>query len=219
MVSASNGLDPLLKRPFSLYRWLGGDFQILYRVVGKGTGILKGKRMGEIIEVMGPFGNGFPLKNIKRSKTILVAGGLGIASIFSLTEAIKRKRPILFYGTRTKNDLLCLKELRSIGIDPLISTEDGTSGRKGLVTESLREFLESLTTPVVDYTLYACGPRSMLQAISTITKEYKLEGYITLEEKMACGVGTCLGCAINTRDGYKCVCKEGPVFSIEDIIW
>lgn len=219
MISVGNGLDPLLRRPFSLYRWLGEDFQILYRVVGKGTCILRKKKVGEMIDVMGPFGKGFPFNGIRKERVIIVAGGLGIAALFSLIEATKKKMPVLLYGTKTKDELLCLKELKSMGINPLISTEDGTDGRKGFVTELLRGFLDNLSGPATDFTLYSCGPRQMLQAMSDITREYKLTGYISLEENMACGVGACLGCAINTRDGYKCVCKEGPVFSADDIIW
>lgn len=219
MISVGNGLDPLLRRPFSLYRWLGRDFQILYRIVGKGTRILRDKKVEETIDVMGPFGNGFPLNDIKNESVIIVAGGLGIVPLFSLTEATKEKRPFLFYGAKTKNELLCLNELKFMGITPLISTEDGTAGRKGIITELFIEFIGNLSKPVTDLILYSCGPRPMLKAISDISKRYKLTGYISLEENMACGIGACLGCVINTTDGYKCVCKEGPVFSTKDIIW
>lgn len=219
MLSVDNRLDPLLKRPFSLYRWLGGDFQLLYRVVGRGTGILKEKKKGDMLEVMGPFGNGFPFKKRRGKKIILAAGGLGIASVFSLAEAVLREKPLLFYGARTARELLCLNEIRSLRINPIISTDDGTSGARGLITDLLEDFLARQSSSITNYCLYSCGPKPMLKTISALAGRYNLEGYLALEENMACGVGTCLGCVINTRDGYKRVCKEGPVFYINEVIW
>jgi dihydroorotate dehydrogenase electron transfer subunit len=219
MVSIGNGLDPLLRRPFSIYRWLGGDFQILYRIVGKGTSILKEKKAGETLEILGPLGNGFPIVRGRNQEIILLAGGLGIASIFALVEANKERSPILFYGARTKKDLLCLGELKAIGIKTVISTDDGSRGHRGSVLEPFKEFLSIHASRITHYCFYACGPRPMLREISDIAREYELKGYISLEENMACGVGTCLGCAVNTRERYKRVCREGPVFSAEDIIW
>jgi len=219
MVSVGNGLDPLLKRPFSLYRWLGRDFQILYRVVGKGTGILKRKKTGDVLEVFGPLGNGFPEVKGRDVGVILVAGGLGIASIFALAETNKKKKIVLFYGARTKKDLLCLGELKAMGIRTVISTDDGSQGHKGSVLEPFKEFLSIHASRITHYCFYACGPKPMLQEVSVIANQYKVKGYISLEENMACGVGACLGCAVNTDEGYKRVCKEGPVFSIDSIIW
>lgn len=219
MVSIGDGLDPLLRRPFSLYRLLDGDIQILYRVVGKGTKILSEKKAGDVIDIIGPLGRGFSVKGLRQDSIILVAGGLGIAPIFALTEVIKDKKPVLFYGARTKDDLLSLSKLKEMGIKIIVSTDDGSYGYKGTVTDHLRGFLSHHTSHITHYRLYACGPRAMLKEVSDLVKEHKLSGFISLEENMACGVGTCLGCVVNTRDGYKCVCKEGPVFPVEDIIW
>ncbi|MFV1976045.1 MAG: dihydroorotate dehydrogenase electron transfer subunit [Candidatus Scalindua sp.] len=218
MLSVDNRLDPLLKRPFSLHRWLGGDFQVLYRVAGKATGILKEKSPGDILEFMGPLGNGFPVMKAQ-TKIILVAGGLGIAPVFALAEAIAKRNPVLFYGARTKREVLCRNELKSIGINPIVSTDDGTLGKKGTVVDVFNNFLISQFPVLSSYLLYACGPKPMLRTLSILTKKYKLKGYIALEENMACGVGTCLGCVINTRDGFKRVCKEGPVFPVEEVVF
>ncbi len=216
MVSVGNGLDPLLKRPFSIHRMIGSDLQILYRVAGRGTNILSRKKPGDTLEVIGPLGNNFPVKR-SRENTVLVAGGLGIAPIFALAESLATplKKPLLFYGTKTGNELLCINELKSIGIEPVISTDNGGMGRKGSVTDVLKEFLNIFT----DHCIYACGPEPMLKSLSALAEKYKLKGYAALEQNMACGIGACLGCIVNTTGGYKRVCKEGPVFPMDEIIW
>jgi dihydroorotate dehydrogenase electron transfer subunit len=196
---------------------VNGNFQLLYRVVGKGTALLSQKKPAEKIEVIGPLGNGFILK--KSKKAILVAGGLGIAPIFALAESLVKTKPIFFYGVKTKNDILCLNQLKSTGIDPIISTDDGTFGKKGNVVNVLRNYLRQHSISSTQHILYACGPQPMLNSLSLLAKKYRLKGYIALEQNMACGLGACLGCVINTVKGYKRVCKEGPVFPIEEIVW
>jgi len=220
MVSVGDGLDPLLKRPFSIYRWLGGDLQILYRVVGRGTAMLRDKGVGERLDIIGPLGNGFPRMGREYEGIILVAGGLGIAPLFSLAVAERQRVSIFFYGARTRTDLVGLRDLKDIGIRVGISTDDGTYGYKGTVIEHLRWFLSSrLSGTTIRYHLYGCGPRPMLREMAVVAEEYGLTGHVLLEENMACGIGTCLGCAVKTKDGYRRVCKDGPVFSMEDIVW
>jgi dihydroorotate dehydrogenase electron transfer subunit len=165
MVEVAKGPDPLLKRPLSVHRWLGGDFQLLYRVAGKGTDILSRKKPGDVLEVLGPLGNGFPFKR-KTGRVILVAGGIGIAPVFGLAEAMtgplnkvrnRQDMPVLFYGARTKDELLCHDELRSLGIDPVISTDDGTQGQKGNIVDVLTHYAKRHTAGIINYTLFACG--------------------------------------------------------------
>ncbi len=230
MLSVDNGLDPLLKRPFSIHRWIDGNFQLLYRVIGKGTSILSKKNPGDTLEVLGPLGNGFPVKK-SQDNIILVAGGIGIAPIFGLVETLippapplqkggrQKDTPLLFYGVRTKEELLCADALISRGLDPVISTDDGTFGKKGNIVNVLKNFLTHHASRITDHVLYACGPAPMLKALSSMAKKYKMNGYMALEQNMACGLGTCLGCVVKTTKGYKRVCKEGPVFSMEEIIW
>lgn len=220
-----SGMDPLLKRPFSLHRRRGRDFQLLYRTVGRATGILKEKKPGDILEIIGPLGNGFPAPGQKTRK-ILIAGGLGIAPVFALAETILKssrgktgKDLICFLGAKTRKELLCVDKLRSIGIRPIISTDDGTVGQKGLVTDKLKDFLSGHPLPVTGYCLYACGPKPMLKELSSLADKFGLRGYMALEENMACGIGACLSCVVKTRQGLKRVCKEGPVFPMEEIIW
>jgi dihydroorotate dehydrogenase electron transfer subunit len=224
MLSVDNGLDPLLKRPLSVHRRVGSDFQLLYRVVGKGTSLLSEKKQGNTLEVIGPLGKGFPIKK-NQGDIILVAGGLGIAPIFALAETAastlkgRNRKPLLFYGARTKQEALCLDSLNSIGIDPIISTDDGTLGEKGNIVAVLKNYLSRAPLPATSHLLYACGPEPMLKSLSKFAKDNKLKGYVALEQNMACGIGTCLGCVVNTNKGYKRVCKEGPVFPIEEIVW
>lgn len=238
MISLDNGYDPLLKRPFSVHRCMDSTFQILYRVVGKGTGLLRNKKPGDVIEVIGPLGNAFPVRKSMKN-IILVAGGLGIAPLFALAErlispvpfqkgvrkrAVEKKetgsgKPVFFYGARTKDELLCTHELSLIGIDPVISTDDGTSGQKGSVVNVLKQYLSGREQRMTDHVLFSCGPEPMLKALAELTEKRKLKGYAAIEQNMACGLGTCLGCIVRTKTGYRRVCKEGPVFPIADIVW
>jgi len=223
MLGVDKTLDPLLKRPFSLHRKSGKDFQILYRVRGKATNILKDKRAGDTIEVLGPLGNGFPgLKstlNLIQGKPILVAGGLGVAPLFSLAESIRDKKPLFFLGAKSKKELLCANELKGIGIKPVISTDDGSAGRKGTVVDALNDFLTRHWSLVTGHWLYACGPKPMLRELGILTKKFNIKAYAAFEENMACGIGACLSCVINTKNGFKQVCKDGPVFPFEEIVW
>ncbi len=218
MVAVDTGLDPLLKRPFSVHRWIDGDFQLLYRVVGKGTKILSEKKPGNALDILGPLGKGFPSPK-KDQQVILVAGGLGVAPIFAMAEHIKKKSPLLFYGAKTKKGVLLIDEFRSLGIDPIVSTDDGSLGRKGNIVNVLNKYVTRHPSPVTRHVLYACGPEIMLKALSDLASELKMKGYVAMEQNMACGIGTCLGCVVKTRKGHKRVCKEGPVFPIEEIVW
>jgi dihydroorotate dehydrogenase electron transfer subunit len=239
MLSVDSGLDPLLKRPISIHRWLGSDFQLLYRIVGKGTKILSQRKPGDILDILGPLGNSFPYRKTQ-TKSLLVAGGLGIAPILALAEKITPPAPplikkgekralasgskgdlttLLFYGARTKEEVLCRDELKSIGIEPIISTDDGSFGKKGDIVSVLNKYIAHDSSPLTQYSLFACGPEPMLKSLSALARKKKLGGYVALEQNMACGVGTCLGCVVNTTKGYKRVCKEGPVFPVEEIVW
>lgn len=218
MISAGSSLDPLLRRPFSLYRRIGNDIQILYMVVGKLTGLLKDKKTSDILELVGPLGNGFPVVKEKH-KPVLVGGGLGSVPLIALAESSLKKKPLFFIGVRTEKELFYIDALKSIHINPVVTTEDGTSGKKGFITGELKNFLARRASHSNDYCLYACGPKPMLRETALLAEEFHVKGYATLEENMACGFGACLGCVVNTRAGFKRVCKEGPVFLLDEIIW
>jgi dihydroorotate dehydrogenase electron transfer subunit len=186
--------------------------------VGKLTNILKNKKPHDALEIIGPLGNGFPIIKGK-DKPILIGGGLGSIPLFAFAEKIKNKKPIFFIGARTKKEILHVTGLKSIGINPIISTDDGSLGQKGTVLSVFNKFLTSNFSVLSSHLLYACGPRTMLRELSLLAEKFKLNGYIALEENMACGIGACLSCVVRTKDGFKRVCKEGPVFPMEEIIW
>ena len=222
MLSVDDGLDPLLKRPFSIYNAANDELQFMYRVVGKGTDILSKRTAGDSLEILGPLGNRFPVKKTQKN-IILIAGGLGIAPVLSLASSINttklKSKLLLSYGARTKKEVLCMDGLSAMGIDPFISTDDGTLGKKGNIVTQCKRFISAHSSHISDYSFYASGPEPMLKALSPLAAKYKLDMHVALEQNMACGLGTCLGCVVKTATGYKRVCKEGPVFPIEEIIW
>jgi dihydroorotate dehydrogenase electron transfer subunit len=211
------GFDPLLKRAFCFFKRTEEGFQILYRIKGRGTSILAGMKQGAVIELLGPLGNSYPVP-ASRHIPIIIAGGIGIASVFPLIEKLS-KRSYVFYGARTKDELLMLEELKGVSRLLELCTDDGSLGEKGTVTDSLKKFLAPDSSLLTTHIIYACGPAPMLKAVSDIAADQKIKGYVSLEENMACGVGACVGCVVKTTKGYKRVCKEGPVFPIEEIVW
>jgi dihydroorotate dehydrogenase electron transfer subunit len=219
MISVGSGMDPLLRRPFSIHRWLDGNFQIMYRVVGRGTGMLRNKMTGDILDVLGPLGNGFPPPGRNGKRPVLIAGGIGAAPILALAEEMKDPVPLCVVGARTAADLMCLDELRALGIDSEVSTDDGSAGVKGSVIDLLNNFIVSHPISTDTHQFYACGPRPMLRSLSQLALKHGIGGYMALEEVMACGIGTCQGCVVNTVNGYRRVCKEGPVFFMGEVTW
>lgn len=217
MVEVHNGYDPLLKRPFSIFRRSKEGFQILYRIQGRGTNLLSRLKRGTLINILGPLGIPYPL--ISQEKTpLIVAGGIGIASVFSLIERYS-KRAYVFYGARTSEDLFMLDEIKSLCKELFIATDDGSRGEKGSVIRLIYDFLDCNMLPVTYYQLFSCGPHLMLKEIANISFKEKIKAFVSLEANMACGIGACIGCVVKTYDGYKRVCKEGPVFDVQEIIW
>ncbi len=209
--------DPLLKRPFSFLRRTALGFQILYRIKGKGTWLLKSLGRGSLVDVLGPLGNSYPMPDEKQLP-VIVAGGIGIASLFFLAERLAElgNKADIYYGVRNENDLVLLDELGNYAKKLTISTDDGSCGEKGCITEIVKDFVSHNPS---GYTLYSCGPRPMFEALSSIVKGKGMKTYISMEENMACGIGACLGCVVKTVNGHKRVCKEGPVFDINEVVW
>ncbi|MBF0328739.1 MAG: dihydroorotate dehydrogenase electron transfer subunit [Nitrospirae bacterium] len=217
MLESGRSTDPLLKRPFSIFRLNDGCLQFLYRVRGKGTTSIAGFNRGDFINVVGPLGKAYP---DPEGPFIAVAGGVGIASLYSLLEK-KRGKAMLFYGARNVRELICFEEASKLSAKAFSTTDDGSSGVKGLVTDKLSEFIknEGRSMPV-----YACGPHPMLKKVAEIAKHNNLKCYVSLEEHMACGIGACLGCVVKSKSSaveyeYKRVCKEGPVFDADEVLW
>ncbi len=221
-IRCNQSYDPLLRRPFSIHRILESScLEILYKVVGKGTESLRQRKPKEKLDILGPLGNGFGVAEDLES-ALLVAGGMGIAPLLALAEYLRKekKKVIILMGAKTKDLLLCSEELKRLGCQVEHSSEDGSAGFRGMVTTLMEDFLSTLDSQ--PSTIYACGPRGMLKEVCRIAHKNNLPCQVSLEEYMACGVGACLGCPVRLkgpRSGYKMVCKEGPVFSGEEIVW
>jgi len=224
-VRAQEGVtDPLLRIPLGVHAIKKNGIHLLYKVVGPGTELLRARRKGETIDVLGPLGNGFdlaPLLREKDSRAILVAGGHGVAPLYALAEAIiKQKRQVdVFIGACTKKHVVGADKFKKLGAKVHIATEDGTRCHKGYVTEILKKHLDRVKGQGARVKVYACGPRPMAGALAKVTDQFGIVAQVSLDAYMACGIGACLGCPIETVDGYKLVCKDGPVFDAEDIVW
>ena len=230
-VRVSNSYEPLLRRPLSIHKVSGAQIAILYEVLGPATEILAKKKAGDYLDIIGPLGNGFDYRKPKTAnrKPILVAGGMGVVPLLFLAERLSKSQVLI--GARSKAQILCEKEFQKLGCSVKIATDDGSLGFKGKVTALLEQQLSAVPATKnggsANYfggncqplTIYACGPRPMLKEVSRISKKYKISAQVSLEEHMGCGIGACLGCAVKTKEGFKRVCKEGPVFNADEIIW
>lgn len=224
-VKCSEGTVPLLRRPFGLHKKVNNGIEFLYEIVGEGTRLLSERKPGESLDIIAPLGNGFkPPKSPDRNGiSVVIAGGIGVAPVLALAESLKGNKYVLI-GARKKSHVLCENEFKKAGAKVLVSTDDGSKGRKGLVTDLLKDLLsKSSARNAVPY-IYACGPNIMLKAVWEIAKDKNIPCQFSFEEHMACGVGVCLGCPIKVRKGlidteYKMICKDGPVFKGEDIAW
>ena len=223
MVKCSKGMTPFLRRPLSFHRIGKNAFELLYQIIGKGTEALSLRKKGEAVDIIGPLGNGFSAHRTPHTahRAMLIAGGIGVAPLVALAEklahSVERIRYSVFIGAQTKSYILCEKEFKKLGAEVHIATEDGSRGHKGLITELLRKELSAKRYPL--NAIYACGPRRMLKEIARIAGSIGTHCEISLEERMACGTGACLGCAVKTVVGYKMACKDGPIFNAGDIIW
>ncbi len=214
--------DPLLNRPFGVYRVMedGGGLEILYRVVGRGTEIMAHLRPGDEVMLLGPLGRGFPLRGGWSGITI-VSGGVGIAPFFHLVQWIRRRGGMagitLYHGGKGRDDLVCLEDFTAEGVEVRVATEDGSVGFKGLISEYLERDLEEgrIEPPVV----LTCGPKGMVRAVAGLCIARGIPCYVSLDRMMGCGIGTCLGCVVKTKGGYRRVCVEGPVFEAGELLW
>jgi dihydroorotate dehydrogenase electron transfer subunit len=209
----SEGLKPFFRRPFSVFR-AKESLDLLCEVVGPGTKLLSLKKKGDWLDCVGPLGTPFKLPGPKIQQVVMVAGGIGVAPFLCLTDQLKDKgfELLLLYGGRTKDHVFSFKEFKENGCKVYISTDDGQRGVRGRVSELFSKMQLSPKTFV-----YTCGPRPMIESVRQFTVMHQLQGQASLEEVMACGVGTCLGCSIKTRLGYKTVCHDGPVFDLNDL--
>lgn len=214
-----------LRRPFSICEVDKNKFSVVFKVVGTGTKILAQKRPNEILNIIGPCGNGYPAILFPAS-VIFLAGGVGVASLLFLAQKLKNLSgsSFAFIGAKTEKEVLLKDNFEKLGYRVIVSTEDGSFGSKGLISDVFYSYLKSGLQKTKTL-VYACGPKPMLKKVAEICQKKNIKCYVSLEEHLACGVGACMGCVVKVRDlqtgklKYKRVCKDGPVFSAEEIVW
>lgn len=214
------GEGTTLRRPISICECVGDSVRLCYEVRGKGTQWMAERREGDFVSLLGPLGNGFTVKEGERA--LLVGGGIGIYPLLSVGKLCKAAKAA--FGFRNASLINSLELFENNGIKTSVITDDGSSGRKGFVTELVRDALEAKEVDVV----YVCGPRGMMAAVATLCEEAGVRCEVSMEERMGCGVGACLACVCKTTfksnegvvgEKYKRVCVDGPVFDSKEIIW
>ena len=207
---------PFWRRPFSICRAGQGRVELLLKARGQGSALLSALAPKAKVDVIGPLGKGFTLSG--KTPRLLVGGGYGIAPLLFLAQQLAAKKiPVeVFIGGRCEDDLLLRREMKLAGAKVICSTEDGSAGFHGRVTAPLEARLRQKTGSV---RLAACGPHGMLRAVTALALEHQVPAEVSLEEVMACGLGVCNGCVVKIKGEYQRVCKDGPVFSAQDVDW
>lgn len=241
------GREPLLRRPFSLARRrdtpAGAEIDILYRVVGMGTGWLSRTGIGAATTVLGPLGNAFAIRP-GPAAAALVGGGVGIPPMLYLAETLVAagKDTFAFSGAATADLLpltliaaapprrdgrpgLCVREFAVLGVPVAVTTDDGSAGFRGFVSEAFGSWLAASSVGPGDLVVYACGPEPMMRAVGNLCVARGIECQLALERHMACGMGTCQSCVCKVRAetdrgwAFRLVCTDGPVFDARDVVW
>jgi dihydroorotate dehydrogenase electron transfer subunit len=229
MVRLPRRIDLLLRRPYSFCDRSveQGRFSLLVKEVGEGTRALAALPLGADVDCLGPLGSAFRFPRESR-QAVIVAGGVGIAPFVAFCRALaegKREATVLL-GGRSEKDLYLSSEFEALGMDVRTTTEDGSSGRRGQVTEILSEVLERESAGSIE--LYSCGPTPMLIKVAAMARERGVPHQVSLERRMGCGMGCCLGCVVYRRSSlssasgggeYVRCCTEGPVFDADEIVW
>lgn len=198
-----------LRRPISVADYQANTLTLLYKTIGEGTEKLSMVKPGTLIDTLMPLGNGFDL-----SKPIdtVIAGGMGIAPIYQLTKTlVQRNHKVqVIIGVRNQHELIYLDQFKALNVPLIITSDDGSIGIAGTVLDGIK----TLVRPIGAWA--ACGPKGMMAALSTTLQS---NGQVSLECRMGCGFGACMGCSIETTNGTKRVCSEGPVFDSREVIW
>ena len=209
----------ILRRPFSIYKADAEGVCILYKPVGRGTDLMIPLQVGDTVDIIGPLGNGYPQMK-KESLPVLIAGGYGNAALYLKAKELPVKG-VAFFGGRTAEDILCVEEFKNLGWDVRPTTNDGSLGTAGLVTDAFDPWMAEQDVESLE--LFVCGPGPMLKAMGDRAIEHNFTAWLSMDENMACGVGACLTCVIKrkTDDGWEWArcCKDGPVFESREIIW
>jgi dihydroorotate dehydrogenase electron transfer subunit len=218
MVRLPNRSDPLLGRPFAVYRAESHRVEVVYLAVGKMTHRLTEVKPNDPLELWMPLGNGFPENKVQH--TIIVAGGIGQTPFLMYCQN-RQERVTLLYGARTAARIACMDDFRQLGIEPLIATDDGSEGRHGFVTDLIEQVYQLGESTQ----LFCCGPLPMLRSAFLTAKKMGLPCFVSLETPMSCGLGICFGCVVPYRESndadwdYRRTCMDGPVFDAYKLRW
>jgi dihydroorotate dehydrogenase electron transfer subunit len=222
MIRAGETSSPLLRRPFSLHARENGALEIFFKVAGEGTALLARREEGETVDVLGPLGRGFDLDIPLDGKTAcLVGGGRGIAPLYFLGLELSARAALVkvVYGGRTEADLPVRDKFEEAGLEIVWSTDDGSSGFRGLATDLLEREVAARRPDL----LFVCGPDQMMRASAVIAARLRIPAQISLESIMGCGFGACWGCVRRIRRNgeakWRKICEDGPVFAAEEIAW
>ncbi|MCX2982748.1 dihydroorotate dehydrogenase electron transfer subunit [Halieaceae bacterium IMCC14734] len=213
MIRGDWGCHPVLPRAFSLVE-SGAHGAVLVKAIGPGTQLLESMKVDDELVVFGALGKGYRIDD-SGLRPVLVAGGVGVAPLLFLARelAARGQRPLFLYGAGTEHDLPLADEIAEVA-ELIITTEDGSVGEQGLITAPLQRALQDGADSIV----YTCGPNGMLKAVAGVSQSHNTPCQVALEAPMACGMGTCKGCAVPIPDGsFKYVCYDGPVFDAEVI--
>lgn len=230
MVKPSRSTDPLLRRPFSIFEILRdkkgepSGITLLNKRVGVGTGLLYEIEPGTRVAVLGPLGQPFAPVD-PPAEAWMVAGGVGLAPFATLAEALalRSTRSKLFYGARRADELYYVELFQRLGVNVVLSTEDGSRGVHGRVTAPLGEALAA-ASPDAEVRIYACGPTPMMRAVADLAEQHGRQCDVSLEQVMGCGLGGCYSCVVLARDPgaaphFVRSCIEGPVFDSRRLVW
>lgn len=216
-IRVTEGLDPFLRRPISIYNMdkENGILEIIFRVQGKGTGILARKKEEDLIDIIGPLGYG-TFKYEEYKNIAILGGGIGVFPLYELAKNASKTATVNTYlGFRDKEAVLLEKEFEEVSNKLVITTDDGSYKIHGFAINELKKDIEKEKIDAI----FACGPLPLLKAVQELAKEKNIPCQISLEEKMGCGLGVCLGCAVEVAaGGYEHVCKQGPVFDSKKVI-
>lgn len=218
-IRVNDQIEPFLRRPISIYNMNqeAGILEFIFQIKGNGTNLLSKKQIGDKIDILGPLGNG-TFKFEKYNNIAIIGGGIGIFPLYELAKEAKAqgKKVSTYLGFRNKDLVMLEKEFKEVSDKLVITTDDGSYAEKGFAIDYLKKDIEN-------HCIYACGPLPMLKAVQKYAIENNINCQISLEEKMGCGLGVCLGCAVKKASSpkdnpeYFHVCKGGPVFNAKDV--
>lgn len=213
---------PFLRRPFSIHSKVEKKIEIFFKVSGLGTNLLSQKKVDDFLDILGPLGKVFHGEtSLKGKDVVVVGGGRGIAPLYLLAQELRTYGASIkiFYGGKSLEDLPLKEKFETDGFDLYCSTDDGSFGFKGLISDFLKAELEKF----VPAHIFSCGPEPMMKKIAHFAQKKNIPAEFSLESIMGCGFGVCWGCVKrikkNDKEGWIKICEEGPVFSSEEIIW